>query len=341
MHLLLGLKPEYIRLEPYTPTIMKAIRLTAGEIGIAVDPRAPVHISPAVGSYVGGDITAGILCTDFVKDPEEVNLFIDIGTNGELVVGNHEFLLTCACSAGPAFEGGGISCGTRAALGAIDHVDVDPVTGMPTVRTIGNVQPKGICGSGMINLLANLFLTRWIDPAGKLDRSRKSPAVRVEDRQAHYIIVPADPDPDGKSIYITEIDIENIMRAKAAIYSAVSLMLEQVGLQVNDLAHVFIAGGFGRFLDIEKAIVIGLIPDLPRERYHYIGNSSLMGSYLVLVSKEYRRRQLELAGRMTYMELSTDPAYMDQYTGALFLPHTDNKRFPSVKTSKCSTGLTG
>jgi uncharacterized 2Fe-2S/4Fe-4S cluster protein (DUF4445 family) len=333
IHLLLGLPPEYIRLEPYTPTILKSPYLTAGEVGIEINPQSLVYISPAVGSYVGGDITAGLLSTDIAKDCEEVNLFIDIGTNGELVIGNRDFLMACACSAGPAFEGGGIEQGMRAAAGAIERVEVDPGTGIATYQTIGKVKPKGICGSGMISLLANLFLTGWIDPAGKLNRSKESPAIQVDGRQARYIIAPAEESSTGKPVMISEIDIENIIRAKAAIYSAVALMLEQVGLGIDDLANIFIGGGFGRFLDIEKAIMIGLIPDLPRERYHYIGNSSLMGAYMVLVSQEFKQRQIELARRMTYIELSTDPAYMNQYTGAIFLPHTDINRFPSIKVA--------
>jgi uncharacterized 2Fe-2S/4Fe-4S cluster protein (DUF4445 family) len=331
IHLLLGLPPEYIRLEPYTPTLLESPLLTAGEVGIKINPLSTVYISPAVGSYVGGDITAGLLCTALAADTEEINLFIDIGTNGELVIGNGDFLMTCACSAGPAFEGGGIENGMRAALGAIEKVDIDPETGIASYQTIGNVKPKGICGSGMISLLAGLFLTGWIDAAGKLSRSKKNPAIQIEGRQASYIIAPAEESGPGKPITISEIDIENIIRAKAAIYSAISLMLEQVGLGVEELSNIFIAGGFGRFLDLEKAVIIGLIPDLPRERFHYIGNSSLMGAYMVLVSREYKQRQLELARRMTYIELSTDPAYMNQYTGAMFLPHTDIKRFPSIK----------
>jgi uncharacterized 2Fe-2S/4Fe-4S cluster protein (DUF4445 family) len=331
IHLLLGLPPEYIRLEPYTPTIRESPFFTAEQIGIHIHPQAWIFISPAVGSYVGGDITAGLLCTGMAAGSEDVNLFIDIGTNGELVIGNREFLMTCACSAGPAFEGGGIEYGMRAAAGAVEKVEVDRETGAASYQTIGNVKPSGICGSGMISLLADLFLTGWIDPAGKLSRTKKSPAIQVEGRQARYIIVPAGQSATGKPITISEIDIENIIRAKAAIYSACALMLEQVGLGFDDIASIYIAGGFGRFLDIEKAVVIGLIPDLPRERYHYIGNSSLMGANMVLVSREYRQRQLDLARRMTYLELNTAPAYMDQYTGALFLPHTDIGRFPSVR----------
>ena len=224
--------------------------------------------------------------------------------------------------------------GMRAALGAIERVAVDPADGTCRVWTIGGVRPKGICGSGMISLLADLFLSGWIDAAGKLDRTRPSPAVLVEGRRARYRLVAPDESDTGDGLYITEADIANIIRAKAAIYSACALMLQQVELTFDDLAHVYIAGGFGRFLDLEKATVLGLIPDLPRDRFQYIGNSSLMGSYMTLVSQEYYERQLEIANRMTYVDLSSDPDYMDQYTAALFLPHTDPALFPSVQQRK-------
>jgi uncharacterized 2Fe-2S/4Fe-4S cluster protein (DUF4445 family) len=329
IHLLLGLKPEYIRLDPYTPTLLEVPFFKAGQIGIAINPEAYVQISPAVGSYVGGDIAAGLLCTDIANDSEVVNLFLDIGTNGELVVGNKDFLLACACSAGPAFEGGGIKHGMRAAFGAIEGVAVDLETGKASYWTIGNVKPKGICGSGIISLLANLFLTGWIDAAGRLDRTRSSPHIEFDGRHARYIIAPAEETSSGEAITISELDIENIIRAKAAIYSACSLMLKQVGLKFDDLANIYIAGGFGRFIDLEKAIFIGLLPDLPLDKFKYIGNASLMGTYLVLISQEFRQLQHEIARRITYMELSTDPGYMEQYTGALFLPHTNEELFPN------------
>lgn len=330
-HLLLGLNPEYIRLEPYTPTVLEVPDLSAGDVGLAINPQAVVRISPAIGSYVGGDITAGLLCSEFAGGSEDVCLFIDIGTNGELVIGNHEFLLACACSAGPAFEGGGIECGMRATTGAIERVVVDPQSGICRFWAIGNSPPRGICGSGMISLLAQLLTSGWIDAAGKFDRSRPSPAIRIDGRQASYLLAPAGQSATGAELCISELDIDNIIRAKAAIYSACGLMLDQVGMNFDHVARIYIAGGFGRFLDIDKARIIGLVPDLPLEKFHYLGNASLSGSSMLLISQEHRTRQHALSRRMTYVELSTDPAYMDQYTAALFLPHTDLERFPSVR----------
>lgn len=330
-HLLLGLNPEYIRLEPYTPTIMQSPYLTAEEVGIKINPQSWVYLSPNVGSYVGGDITAGILCTELVAGSSGMSLFIDIGTNGEIVIGNSEFMMTCACSAGPAFEGGGIKYGMRAALGAIEGVEIDPATGAAGYQTIGGVKPKGICGSGMISLIANLLLTGWIDPAGKLNRSKPCDVIKVDGRFASYVIVPAPEGENGVEITISEVDFENIIRTKAAIYSACALILKQLDMTFEDLTNIYIAGGFGRFLDLEMAIAIGLLPDVERGKFKYIGNSSLTGSHMVLVSQEFRERQLEAASRMTYIDLSSDPQYMNQYTSALFLPHTDIDLFPSVR----------
>jgi len=338
IHLLLGINPEYIRLEPYTPAVLETPFLEAGELGININSNAWIYFSPNVGSYVGGDITAGILCTSLATDSEAINLFIDIGTNGELVVGNNDFMMTCACSAGPAFEGGGIEFGMRAALGAIEKVYIEPETGKCSSLTVGNVKPVGICGSGMISLIADLFLTGWLNSAGKLNRDRKSDSIRTDGRIASYVIAHGADTEHGKDIVISETDIDNIIRAKAAIYSACSMMLEQIGITFDDLENIYIAGGFGRYLDLDKAVVLGLVPDLPKEKFNYIGNSSLTGSYMVLVSQEFREKQIELAKKMTYLELSTEPSYMDQYTGALFIPHTDMGRFPGVSRKLMSSG---
>jgi uncharacterized 2Fe-2S/4Fe-4S cluster protein (DUF4445 family) len=333
IHLLLGLNPEYIRLEPYTPTLHEACSFTAKEIGIHIHPESTVFLCPSVGSYVGGDITAGLLCTGFAEDTESIHLFMDIGTNGELVVGNCDFLVTCACSAGPAFEGGGIEQGMRAATGAIERVEINPETGVAKYWTIGDAKPLGICGSGMISLLANLYRTGWVDQAGRLSRSRRSPAIQFDGRRGQYRVVSAEDTGTNSAITISELDIENIMRAKAAVYSAIGLLLNHAGIGIDKIAEIYIAGGFGRFLDLEEAITIGLLPDISRSKFRYIGNSSLSGAYKVLISKGYRDRVFELSRRMTYIELNTNPSYMDQYTSALFLPHTDMTLFPSVQTA--------
>jgi len=334
-HLVLGLKPEYIRIDPYTPTVKALPYLTAREAGLDISPESWVFFCPSVGSYVGGDITAGILCTGLAGAKESeadagLSLFMDIGTNGEIVIGDGEFLVTCACSAGPAFEGGGIECGMRAAVGAIERVRVDPETGECSIATIGGAAPIGICGSGMICLLSDLYLTGWMDGQGRLARDRASSRIEIEGRRARYLLAGAGESGTGSPLYVSETDIANIVRAKAAIYSACSMILEKLGLGFQDLKRLYIAGGFGRFLDIDQAIALGLLPDLPRGRFTYLGNSSLTGAYMVLVSRDYKRRMEEAAARMTYVDLGSEASYMDYYTASLFVPHTEAERFPSV-----------
>jgi uncharacterized 2Fe-2S/4Fe-4S cluster protein (DUF4445 family) len=274
-----------------------------------------------VGSYVGGDITSGLLCTSLSTEADEVCLFIDIGTNGELVLGNNEFLLGCACSAGPAFEGGGIDCGMRASVGAVEWVDVDASTGLPSCSIIGGGVAAGICGSGIMSLIADLFEKGWLDAGGKLDRSRPCPAVVTDGRAARYLLTQAGE--NRRAVYVSETDIGNVIRAKAAIFSACRVMLRKVGMDFRDLDGVYVAGGFGRYLDVGRAIRIGLLPGLAQDQFHFIGNSSLTGAYMTLLSARHRARQEETAGRITYIDLGAEPEYMGEYTAALFLPHTD------------------
>lgn len=329
VHLFLGIKAEYLRLAPYTPAVMKIPPMRAQDAGIVMNPGGMVYFSPAVGSYVGGDITAGVLAAGIDRSGG-VNMFIDIGTNGELVIGNSDFLLTCACSAGPAFEGGGIGCGMRATRGAVNGVSVDPVTGAPSVTVIEGVKPEGICGSGVIDLMAELFLKGFLDPSGKFRDDKGSPAISRERRRGLYEMAGPDLSAFGSSLFITETDIDNVMRAKAAIYSASQLLLGHAGMDFPDLGAVYVAGGFGQYLNLNNAIAIGLLPDLPLEKFVYIGNASLEGSTMSLLSREHWERQQKLADSMTYINLSDEPEYMDRYTAALFIPHTDFSRFPSV-----------
>ena len=330
-HLLLGIPPEYIRLDPYVPTVHAVPACTAQAVGLDICSHAPVLLAPSVGSYVGGDITSGLLCTSLSTETDEICLFIDIGTNGELVLGNGEFLMGCACSAGPAFEGGGIDSGMRASQGAIEWVDVDRETGLPAIQVIGGGKPAGICGSGMISLIANLFEAGWLDAGGRLDRTRPCPAIETQGRSARYVLAPAEATAGGRSVAIGEADIDNLIRAKAAIFSACRVMLRKIGMGFEDLSCVYIAGGFGRYLDVDCARQIGLIPGLPRERFRYIGNSSLLGAAMALVSARHRQKVRELAGRITYIDLGAEPEYMDEYTAALFLPHTDVGLFENME----------
>lgn len=330
IHLLLGLSPQHIREAPYVPTVNPVPVLTAREVGLAIDPEAVVECAPGVGSYVGGDITAGLLCTDFAVNHDEIHLFLDIGTNGEIVVGNADWMVACACSAGPAFEGSGIRCGMRATDGAIEHVELCSGEEPVRYKVIGGGTSAGICGSGLICLLGELFKRGIVDQSGRLNPDAcPGRIVRRENRLA-FVLEIGSRTVSGEDLLITEAEIESLIRTKAAIYAACSLILESVGLDWPAISRVYIAGGFGRYLQVADAVLIGMLPDLPHGRFRYIGNSALTGAYIALLSREHRHKLTGIAARMTYVDLSSNPRYMDSYVKAMFLPHTDMERFPTV-----------
>jgi uncharacterized 2Fe-2S/4Fe-4S cluster protein (DUF4445 family) len=329
-HLALGLPPRYIRESPYVPTVNFVPELRAQEVGLNIDPQAIVAFAPGVGSYVGGDITSGVLCTDLSTSNRDVFLFMDIGTNGEIVIGNTDWMVACACSAGPAFEGAGIKCGMRAAEGAIERVAIGGDGEQLEYSVIHGGKPAGICGSGLISLLGELFRQGVVDRSGRFFKSPGTGRIVEHQGRRAFLLATAEQARSGKDLVITEADIENLIRTKAAIYAAGSLVLKNVGLTWDAIARVYIAGGFGRYMRVADAIFIGMLPDLPLERFRYIGNSSLTGAYIALLSREHRRRMAEIAARITYVDMSSNPQYMDSYVKALFLPHTDLEQFPMV-----------
>ncbi len=329
-HLLLGLPPRYIREAPYVPTVNFVPDLRAQEVGLNIDPQAIVACAPGVGSYVGGDITSGLLCTELPTNQQDVFLFMDIGTNGEIVIGNADWMVACACSAGPAFEGAGIKCGMRASEGAIERVTIGDDGEILEYSVIGGGKPAGICGSGLISLLGELFRHEVVDRSGHFFNSPGTGRIVQHESRRAFRLATNEQTRTGKDLVITEADLENLIRTKAAIYAACSLVLEDVGLTWNAVARVYIAGGFGRYMRVADAVFIGMLPDLPLERFRYIGNSSLTGAYIALLSREHRRRLAEVAARITYVDMSSNPQYMDSYVKALFLPHTDLEQFPTV-----------
>ena len=331
-HLLLGIDPKNIRLEPYVPAVKSVPLLSARELGIHIQPDAVIYFTPAVGSYVGGDITSGVLCTRLKGKRVGVELFIDVGTNGELVVMGEDWMIGCACSAGPAFEGVGIDSGMRASAGAIDGIQIDAVSSEVRFQVIGGGKPRGICGSGIIELVAELFKHGMIDRNGKFSDTVPQHRIRKENHRYCFVIASAGDSAAGKDITISEKDIANVMRAKAAIYSACALLLKNVGLADKDIGKVYVAGGFGNHLNFEHAITIGMLPDIDLGKFEYLGNTSLQGARLALLSLEYRKELSKIAKGVTYIDLSSEPHYMDMYTAALFLPHTDIDLFPTVKT---------
>lgn len=323
-HLFIGADGDSIRLEPYVPEFLELTGVDAEKAGLPARKDSPVIFAPNVGSYVGGDITAGVLDT-MMWDSDLMTLFIDLGTNGELVLGNSEYMLCCACSAGPAFEGGDISCGMRATTGAIDSVHIDKETLEPGYTLIAGSKPIGICGSGLIDIISELFRTGAVNSKGKF--VRESRRVRYDEYGGRYVVAFADESGTGKDIELNEGDLDNFIRAKAAIFSAVRTMLETLAMTPEDIDRVIIAGGIGSGIDIENAISIGMLPMLPIEKYSYIGNSSLTGACAMLLSDEATDKVFEIGRNMTYIELSTEPGYMDEFLAACFLPHTDHRLF--------------
>jgi len=300
------------------------------ELGIELGDHVPALVYPSVSSYVGGDIVAGVMGSGMYRS-EELTLFMDIGTNAEIVIGNQDWLACAACSAGPAFEGGGVQFGMRAAKGAIEDFSIDPATLEPMLMTIGNVRPKGICGSGLIIMVATLFETGVINNLGKYDRDLDTPRIRQTDGIWEYVLAWKDETQIDRDIVLTEIDIENLIRAKGAIYSGCMTLLEEVGLSIGDIERINLAGGFGSYVDLEKAMVIGLLPEIDADKVTFIGNGSLMGAKMSSLTNRIRKDVVEVMKKMTNFELSETASYMDHYVAALFLPHTDIDLFPKLK----------
>jgi len=327
-HLFVGVDAEPVRTEPYIPAFFAWHDLKAGDLDLPLHPDAPVILAPNIGSYVGGDITAGAF-TSLLWDKDEFSLFVDLGTNGEIVFGNRDFMMSCACSAGPAFEGGDISCGMRATDGAIEACTIDTATMEPHLQIIGpeGQKPVGLCGSGIIDVIAELYRTSILGPNGKFIREGRRVA-RDKHGVGRYILAFAAESETGREIAITEVDIDSFIRAKGAIFSAIDTMLSALDFDTDMIERVYVAGGIGSGINMRNAVRIGMFPDVDLEKFSYIGNSSLSGAYAMALSGDARRKVAEIAGSMTYMELSTHPGYMDRFVAACFLPHTDAGRFP-------------
>jgi uncharacterized 2Fe-2S/4Fe-4S cluster protein (DUF4445 family) len=321
IHLLLRVDPTYIRREPYVPTLNFVPVLRASDAEIIINPHGILSCVPGVASYVGGDVTAGILSSGLYNENRPC-ILIDIGTNGEVVLGNKDFLISAAASAGPAFEGSGVACGMRASKGAIQKVKISASDFEVVYDTIGGARPLGICGSGYIDIIAQMLKAGILEKDGKI-KPLKNKRVRDGEGGKEFLVA-------GDDIVISEADIENLKRSKAAIYSAVSILVKHMGLKFTDIDKIFIAGGFGTYLDMQNAVRIGLLPDLDKSRFIFIGNSSLAGARQMILSLGAIEKAREIARMVTYFELSVEPGYMDEYVAALFFPHTDLTLFPNI-----------
>lgn len=329
IHLLLGIPAASIRLSPFVTAVNHPPEMIAREVGLNVHPEAAVDCLPGVASYVGADITAGALSSG-LDAADSVTLFIDVGTNGEIVLGNKDWLVTCACSAGPAFEGAGVVDGMRATTGAIEEVWINNDTLEPTYRVIGGGRPKGICGSGLISLLSEAFITGVVDKGGNVNLAAPTPRVREGAHGGEYVVAWGAETASGADIVLTRVDIDNLLRAKAAVYAGFTVLADVAGIPLESVDRTLVGGSFGKYINVEKAIQIGLLPDMDWSRFEFLGNTSVKGAYLALLDARKREAVAAIAKRMTYIELSADNSFYEAFTSALFLPHTDIRRFPSV-----------
>jgi len=327
-HILYGLDTSNIRREPYTPLAAFVPVVRAAEVGIKINPRGLLSCLPMVSSYVGGDITAGTIFSG-IAHSEKLSILIDVGTNGEIVFGNRDWLVCCSASAGPAFEGGGISSGMRASKGAIervrirnDHVDC---------QVIGGGKPTGLCGSGLIDISAELLKTGYINKAGRFTDDHPTARIRQGEEGNEFVIVFGSESELGRDITVTEADLATFIRSKGAIYTAAELLVKKMGFTFDDVQNIYISGGFGNYLDIKNAIMTGLLPDLPRSVFKFIGNASVQGAKMTMLSHEAMDETERIASKMTSFELSVEPEFMNEFSGSLFLPHTNIEKFPSVQ----------
>jgi uncharacterized 2Fe-2S/4Fe-4S cluster protein (DUF4445 family) len=326
-HFLLNLTPCSIRLEPYVPTTTVYPQIFAREVGININPEGILEVAPSIASYVGGDTVAGVLACG-MSDKPEIRCLIDVGTNGEIVIGNNEWLVCCSASAGPAFEGGGAKSGMRAIKGAIEKINIQ--NGQVFYETIGKAKPRGICGSGLIDAVYEMVRNNIIEQHGKFNVSTDNPRLVTEDGELHYVLAYPDETETGQVISISESEIANLIKSKGAVFAAIKSLIDYVGLSFDQLDTIYVAGGFGSSLNISKAIAIGLIPDIDVRRIQFIGNSSLTGARMSLTSISAFEKSLKIARRMTNIELSNYTPFMNEFVAALFLPHTNAKLFPSV-----------
>jgi len=327
IHFLLELNPSYLRKEPYIPVCTYPPPIRAAEVGIKINPRGLLYSLPSIASWVGADVTAGILATGLYQ-ADELTMLIDIGTNGEIVIGDKDWMVCCSASAGPAFEGSGVKSGMRAAEGAIEKVKISE-EGKVHYTTIGEGKPRGICGSGLIDIIAELFRTGFVDRSGRLNPNINS-KVRDVNGELEFILVPSSQTATKDDIVITQADIENLLRAKAAIFAGISALTKMLSIKFSDIKRIYLAGGFGNYLDKENAMTLGLIPDVQRERVYFVGNTSILGAKMALLSKDALDTAYKISKNITYYDLITYPDYMNEFMSAKFLPHTDVSKFPTI-----------
>jgi len=339
LHFFIGLDPGGIRKEPYVPVANFVPALRAVQVGLRINPRGLLYTLPSVAAYVGGDITGGAAAIR-LDEHDDLALFVDVGTNGEVVLGNREWMVCCSASAGPAFEGVGVEYGMRATRGAIERIRLTADCQIE-IETIGGRAPRGVCGSGLLDVLAEMFRAGVLSRNGKFHGPcAERHLVEADDGGTEFILVPRDQSAVDADIVLTQADVSNLLRSKAAIYAAIATLCKSVGVSVQDIQHIYLAGGFGNYLNVRNAITLGMLPDVPPERIEFVGNTAIAGARLALLSIEAMRRIESVASSMTYIDLMANPGYMEEFVAANFIPHTHVERFPSVPVP-AEAGATG
>lgn len=326
MHLFFGLDASGIRRKPFIAVATDLPPFRAAELGIKINARGLVYMIPCIGSWVGGDVTAGILAVNLYES-DKIVMLVDIGTNGEIVVGCRDFIVATSASTGPALEGASVCCGMMAEPGAIEKVDL--VNGELKIEVIGESIPRGICGSGIIDTIACLFKAGIIDRRGIMNRESERVAV-LENGIPRYILYRKEEGSHTYEIYISEADINNIIVAKAAVFAAIRLILKRLDLDILEVDKIYVGGGFGSRINIENAITIGLLPDIMRHKIIYAGNTSIKGASIVALSQYAFEKAREISSKTTYFDLLGAEDYVEEFQRALFIPHTDVSLFPSV-----------
>ena len=334
-HLFLNINPKYLALSPYVPVVQGPIDIQSQNVGsgvkLNIHSQGNVHVLPVIAGFVGADHVGVILATEIYKS-EEICIAIDIGTNTEIALGNEKDILVCSCASGPAFEGAHIKYGMRAATGAIERIQISPKTFEVNYQTIGNSEPRGICGSAIVDILAELFKIGIINYRGKMNTNIDSPRIRGENKDAEFVIAWNEDTGLEEDISITQEDIRELQLAKAAMFTGATILMKNKGITRDDIQKIFIAGAFGSYIDPKNAVTIGMIPDIPLERITSVGNAAGTGARMVLMSRESRNTANEIARRVRYLELVNDPDFMKEFATAMYIPHMEPERFPTIKT---------
>lgn len=329
-HLFFGIQPKYVSLSPYTPTLGRSICVKAGELGVKINPNAMVCSLPIIGGFIGPDAVADVLATG-MHEADETSLLLDIGTNTEVFLGNKNLMQCCSCASGPAFEGIHVKHGVKAVDGAIEKVRIAPSSLNVEYKTINDAPPVGICGTGMIDAAAEMLKNGIINTHGIFVKTLKNPRLKKIEGQKCFVLVPKEKSGTKKEIVITQKDINEIQLAKAAIFTGCSVLMKRMGLTADDIGKVFIAGAFGTSMNPENAKIIGLVPDVQTEKIEFVGNTAIIGAKATLVSTDMREKTNEIVKKVVYVELAAESSFMSEFSKALFIPHKELERFPSVE----------